>query len=223
MRVFRWIGEAFAGNGLLTAISCVAAGALIVAAIASYVLQNAGYYSALAMMTVGGVCIAILSGGASWSAGVACLALLAIFGGGVYLALYSLLALRKGLRLRRQRRRETARRLQFALPDRENSFVRSRLQTTLQIDDESLEEAWKESETTPTPRGKEKMFRVEYAYRLLSKIKAAPLSAAERLQTDEMSKTLAMYMRKESWTAGDLRAINELFAGLLKLSAKYAV
>ncbi|MBO5412590.1 MAG: hypothetical protein J6A38_05885 [Clostridia bacterium] len=223
MEIFGWLGDAFQQSTAFTAIVCVASGALVIAGVAGYVLKNAGYYGAIALMTCGGVCIAILSGGVGWRAGVACLSLLAIFGGGVYLALYSVLAVRKHILARRKRREEITRQLQFTLPDRENAFVRSRLQTALHVDDERLEEVWESVEENALKEKKEKSFRVEYAYRLLAKVKTAPLSVAERLQTDEMSKTLAVYMQKERWTANDLRVVNELFAGLLKLSAKYAV
>ena len=58
---------------------------------------------------------------------------------------------------------------------------------------------------------------------MLGKVKAAPLTIAERLQTDEMMKVFTLYQGKEEWSVEEVRSLNELCAQLLKLSAKYAV
>ena len=62
-----------------------------------------------------------------------------------------------------------------------------------------------------------------YARALLGKLRGAPLSVAERLQAEEMSKVIALYRGKENWTVEEVRGLNDLCAALLKLSAKYAV
>ena len=68
-----------------------------------------------------------------------------------------------------------------------------------------------------------KTIRFDHAKELLSKVRSSALTTAERLQTEEIAKTFSVYMHKEHWSAEELRAVNDLFASLLKLSAKYAV
>ena len=118
-------------------------------------------------------------------------------------------ARRKRKRIERIERAELERRLQYALPQRENEYIRARLQTSLRV--EGAEES------------RQAHVRLGYARALLGKVRGAPLTVAERLQTEEMGKTLALYRGKEAWTAEELRGLNDLCAVLLKLSAKYAV
>ena len=86
--------------------------------------------------------------------------------------------------------------------------MRARLNTALQT----------ESEENTNER-----VDLEHARGLLAKIKEAPLSRAERLEAEEMSRLVAVYRDKESWSTSDLRAVNDAFSRILKLSAKYAV
>ena len=65
--------------------------------------------------------------------------------------------------------------------------------------------------------------RLGYAWILLGKVNAAPLTVAERLQAEEMEKALALYRGKSEWTAWEVRGVNDTCAALLKLAAKYAV
>ena len=124
-------------------------------------------------------------------------------------AIRTVLARRKRKRTERIERAEMERRLQYALPQRENAYIRARLQTSLRV--EGAEES------------RQAHVRLGYARALLGKVRGAPLTVAERLQTEEMGKELALYRGKEIWTAEELRGLNDLCAVLLKLSAKYAV
>ena len=112
---------------------------------------------------------------------------------------------------RKKRERENAaRRSQFVLPDRDNTFVQARLYTALQpIENEQGE--------------KKEEFRFEYARKLLTKLKNAPLSATERLQADDLEKTLGLCLQKERLQADEIRLISDTCAAVLKLAAKYAV
>lgn len=122
-------------------------------------------------------------------------------------------ACRNGIKKRRARRAAIERQLQFVLPDRENTYVRSRLNTVLQVPDSR---DYKQS-------GSGEPVRLSYARKLLAKVQAEKLSAAERLQVEDIGKTFALYLQKPRWDSADLRTVNDTFACLLKLSAKYAV
>ena len=116
---------------------------------------------------------------------------------------------------RTQKRRERAeilRKLEYTLPDRENSYVRARLHTTLQCADRGEQRA-----TIPP------ILRWEYVKKLLTSLRNAPLTMTERLEAEDMTKLFNAYLSKNKWTPEDVRVINELFSRLLKLSAKYAV
>ncbi len=114
------------------------------------------------------------------------------------------------LRERKKVRKERARRLQYVLPERENEFVRARLEGALRADEK--EELAENVE-----------IKLDYTRKMLARVKEAPLSPVERLDVEEMSGLLALFTRKEKWTASDRKAVNEVCARLLKLSAKYEI
>ena len=123
---------------------------------------------------------------------------------------HAMVALQKRKRREKLRCSEVERRLQYTLPQRENMYVRERLDTALQV------QSGEENE-------KKMKVRLGYARALLYKVQAAPLSTAERLQVEEMAKAFPLYREKETWTAEEVRGVNEWCAALLKLSAKYTV
>ncbi len=110
---------------------------------------------------------------------------------------------------KKRARIQAARRLQYTLPDEHNEYVRERLQTTLRREE-------RKDETGA-------FVRVRYARRMLSLLKGSPLSPVERLDVEEMEKTLALYDEDKRWSGEDMKAVNEIFARLLKLSAKYEI
>lgn len=203
-----WLKEIFTGGVTLITVFGVASGLFLIGAILACVLNGKGIFGAIAMATGGGTWITLVAVGAEWTKIFACCALLSILGGGLYLVLFCALSIRESVRERRRRRAELGRRLQYTLPDRDNSYVRARLNTALQT----------EGEEDTNER-----VDLEHARGLLAKIKEAPLSRAERLETEEMSKLVALYIQKERWSATDLRVVNDAFSRILKLSAKYAV
>ncbi len=100
------------------------------------------------------------------------------------------------------------RRVEFTLPEAQNSYVRARLNTAL-----------REEPISGESRGVE----LAYARELLCRLKSAPLATAERLEIEEMGRALAVYGEKETWSAYDLRAVNDCLGRLLRLSAKYTI
>lgn len=200
------------------AVACIiGAGCFLIAGVIAYFSERADVYVALAFAVVGGVSIATVSfSGAVTAVGTVCVAALAIVGGGLYLVLSALLAVKEKRRQRKRDRAEVERKLQFMLPQKDNSFIRARLHTALNADMGASNGLIAEEES-------EEKLRLEYAKKLLAKVWEAPLSAADRLTMESMEKDFSAFMRKEKWTASDARKINELLAVLLKLSAKYSV
>ncbi len=119
--------------------------------------------------------------------------------------------LKKAFRERKALSLKLRRSLQYTLPDNENSYVRARLNTALKPqEEEGLEK-------------EEVGVRLGYVKKLLSGVKEAALSPVERLDVEEMASAVVLYMQKQRWSGSDVKAINEIFARLLKLSAKYEV
>ena len=113
---------------------------------------------------------------------------------------------------RRKKRKRVNRELKFALPDRENTFVRSRLSTVLNVE---FCEAEKQEEKLA--------IEFSQALKMLDKISIAPLSTAEKIEVGQMQGDLRAFEEKERFSAKEVSSINEKFARLLKLSAKYGV
>ncbi len=125
--------------------------------------------------------------------------------------LSALFRLKVALRERKQRRLQARRRLEFTLPDGENAYLRERLRTSLKAEDKP-------------PTDKESVgVRLRYARRMIARLKESPLSPVERLDIEEMSGLVAAYGGQQKWSNGDIKGVNEIFARLLKLSAKYEI
>lgn len=185
---------------------------LVGAAAIGCVLQSIGIYTGLFFIIFGTFAVAVLSGGMHIKIGLVCLSLLGIYGGVIYIVLFSFLGIRKRITEKKRRRAEKLRMLQFTLPDRDNHYVQARLHTALHVPNADLDEV-----VPISP------LRLEYAMQLLAKIKAAPLTVAERLITEEIGKTLSLYRQKERWESIDAQCVNELLSQLLKTAAKYGV
>ena len=210
MQFFRWMEEVFAEQSLLMIVLGLAAVVLLIAGAVAYTIQNTGVYGAVTAALLGGVGVAVAFGCADGKAVWVGLSLLLVFGGVGYLLLFCALTARKVISTRKANRALVERRLQYTLPQRENMYVRERLDTALQV------QSGEENE-------KKMKVRLGYARALLYKVQAAPLSTAERLQVEEMAKAFPLYREKETWTAEEVRGVNEWCAALLKLSAKYTV
>ena len=101
-------------------------------------------------------------------------------------------------------------RLEYVLPDRDNGYVRARLNTVLHVGER--EEG--------LPQGE---FRFAHARKLLAAIKQKPLSTPERLQVQDMEKLFHVYLQKDSLRAEEVQLLSDTFAALIKLAAKHAL
>lgn len=125
------------------------------------------------------------------------------------------LVLRKRRRLKKQAERERVHReTVFTLPDRENSFLKDRLNTRLRP---------AEPNGTITVGAQECGLKLAAVRETLSALKAMPLSVAERLATSAISRGITACAVKDELTAEEVRQINECFCDMLKLAAKYSL
>ena len=212
MWFFAWIKERVAENKNETAVLAVCVLAVAIAGIVCMLGGRTGVYLAFASALGGGLFLSVYYGILTAQAGAYIGAVTAIGLGSSYLYASCICALRHRARVKKQRRLDCLRRIEYALPDKDNSYIRARLHTVLQAP----------SEENGAKDGAQPV-RLGYARKLLAKVLEAPLSAAERLQAEDIKKTFALYLAKEKWDSDDLRTVNDTFSCLLKLSAKYAV
>lgn len=197
------------------ALAAVMSGSLLVltaSAIVSALDQSVRIYlGALSMIAGGGALLKLLQEEGArelWFA----LCICGVFGGGTYFIAYLVALFVRAKRKKRARKEERYRQLQYTLPDRENTYIRARLNGALHCEREEgkvEKSAWKTE--------------FSYARDLLAGLRAAELSATDRLQTEDLSRLLALYGKKEKLDSEDLPLVNDCFAALLKLAAKYAV
>lgn len=211
--------ELYRGEEVLLGLTLLAAGCLLVSSIVACLLRDVIVFSALGAIVVGGAGVFLVCYQGNVKACLCSGSLLLIVGGLSYLSVHSTLWICNLRQKRKERRREAARQMQYTLPERENCYIRTRLQTALQIKGNKGEYAQGES----LQKTEKASINFAYARNLLHKLREAPLSTAERLQLEEMTKEFSLYLRKEEWTNEDFCAANELCAALLKISAKYAV
>lgn len=140
---------------------------------------------------------------------------LAALGGLIYPLIFLGITLKKRVKTRRARRREIERKLHFTLPDKDNAFIRARLNTVLRVEEQSSERG--------DENRAEGYFQFAYARRLLLAVKNAELSVAERLETTELFALFELYAKKAEWNSTEVRAVNDAFSRVLKLAAKYSV
>ena len=225
MRFFNWWREIFAqtfgGNTVLTVVFFVGISVLVATAIVGRCLRSTGVYTAFAALIISVLWLALAICGVSFSVGTSLIALLAAISGVGYLTLAASLALQERRIKRKLARADIERRLQFTLPQKDNTFIRERLNTVLRAPEK--EEKTDVLNEADDGVGATENFRLSHARTLLAKLRETSLSAADRLETEEMSRLLATYMKKNRLTADDLRTINDTFVGILKLSAKYSV
>ena len=139
--------------------------------------------------------------------GVGCLL---IFTGILYLFCLGLIAARRKKQEKKRAQEMQNKRLEYVLPDRDNGYVRARLNTVLHVGER--EEG--------LPQGE---FRFAHARKLLAAIKQKPLSTPERLQVQDMEKLFHVYLQKDSLRAEEVQLLSDTFAALIKLAAKHAL
>ncbi len=210
----RWIKPlytwAFLGNRTLLIVFGVAALTLACGGMLAYRVQSDGVFLALLAIAVGGSFLAFAALGISVAESAPYFALLSIAVGGYYLLFFACCKGAKRVRAKRKEKERWNREVQFTLPQRDNTLVRDRLHSALR-------------EEEPPSEGEELQFRFAYATALLAKLRAQPLSVAERLETNELGKVLALYKEKERYLGEDIRLLGETFSRVLKLAAKYGV
>lgn len=205
-----WLKELYKNEPTLSIALIVLAGLLPICAFIAYMVRSESIFTSCFSALGGGLGIMVICLNVDKKAAWISICLLMLLGGILYLMLFSALTFRKTALERKRRRAEISRRLQYTLPDRHNGYIRERLNTTLHVEEREGEE-------------KRVALRLGYACALLCKVQAAPLTVAERLQTEEIGKMFALYKGKECFKIEELRILNDVCATLLKLSAKYAV
>lgn len=216
MWVVEWLKRIYQEERFAVIVTLVVAGVLLLSALFSYIKEESGIYLGFAAIVGGVTGMVFLTWEIERAVYGASLSLLLIFGGSLFFLLRGTLILKRRKRERKRLREEGGKRLQYTLPERENAFIRTRLNTVLNMQNDAFN-------ADMGGGNMEKPITLGHAWGLLVKVKSASLTAAERLQTEEIERGFSLYTHKESWTSADLCAINDLFAVLLKLSAKYGV
>ncbi len=179
--------------------------------------ERENVFAALALLT-GGLCFlpALLSARFSQTDAAVYALLLAIAAALCYVCLFAALRAKERRRARREERAKERRRAVFTLPDKENTFVRDRLNTSLRADEEPQEE---EGEYDL----EESKLRLKHVREMLAKLKAAPLSPSDRLETEGISRLITLYATKNRLTTKEVRDLNDCLSAILKMTAKYAL
>lgn len=206
--------KVFEGDNIALITFLLSTCALLLSAVLGFVLHAISVYGALAAIVLGAFWIVGKIKGFSLSVAGTCLAVLAVLGGVIYLIGYIVQSIEKAVKKRRAARAEIERRLQYTLPDKDNSFVRARLNTVLHVDGPPTVERTEKTEN---------VLSLSHAQRLLARLREMQLSTADRLETEEMSRLLSAYVKKDSLSTSDMRTVNDTLAYLLKLSAKYSL
>lgn len=105
----------------------------------------------------------------------------------------------------------------FTLPDRENTFVKDELNTSLRCDT-----LGREAPAADYDLEAEKL-KLTYVRSLLTSLKKAPLSIGDRLEVNGVSQKITRYALKNKLTSEETRDLNDGFSLLLKMSAKYSI
>ena len=208
---FRIVREWIAQNKALTIACATALVLLCVAAIATVKTGRSGVYLAFSVAIGGGFALFALSFPIRLRYCAYALAALVVCGGVGYLLAVCGLTAREKKWARRAERREELRRLQYCLPDRENTYLQARLNTVLSGN-------YSEDGMPVTEQ-----IDLGYARQLLATLREKPLSVGEKLQAEDIGKSFGVYLQKPRWSVADLKAVNNAFSALMKLCAKYSV
>ncbi len=198
----------FSSDNTLLITFFVAATLLFFVSVLSFRLKNVSVFLSLLAVVVGGVLLTFAGVGISMQKTLPFWALLAVIVGIDYLLYFSLYSLYTRAKERRRAREIAARELRYTLPQKDNTFIRNRLNTVLSEEGESTLYA-------------DLDIRFAYANDLLAKLRSKTLSLTERLETEELAKVFALYAQKGACKGEDARLLGEAFSRVLKLAAKY--
>ncbi len=213
-----WLDNATGGNGILLVAAIIGGVLLLVALLVSCLCQKQAIYAGIALLLVGGLEWVIFATDTQVRTAAFFRALAWLTVGALWLLTEGIIAFARRLARRKKRLILNGKSSSGLLPERNNSYVRARLHTALRAEEERGSNVRKN-----VPYENRGTVRLGYARRLLAGVQDAPLSPAERLETDALARSFAEYALCESWSTEQLRAVNELFARLLKLAAKYSV
>ena len=212
MWIWSFAVELFEGDKYLAGVALALVVLTVQLAAVGVCAKSAGLYAALCLALTGGGSVFLLARGVAWNGFFLMLAIVCGLMGSGYAIVYVSVEIRERIAERKARREEKKRRVQFTLPDRENQYLRDRLQTALRTEGE---------EAVLEKRGS--VARMGYARKLLAQVKESPLTPVERIDVEEFAKLLAAYDRKGEWSASDVKTVSEIFSRLLKLAAKYEI
>lgn len=216
MEMIAKLDEVTDGNGLLSFVAILCGFLLLLSVTVACLCKKESVYVATAFLSIAAMEYAIYVTetpletvvqvwGITWVA----------VGGGWIFTLLTIFFLNRALH--KKKRLIVSAKVNALLPERDNSYVRARLNTALRTEEISAEQRKR------VPYENRGTVRLGYVRRLLASIQDAPLPPAERLEVETLSQEVENYARCEKWNATQLRAVNELFARLLKLAAKYSV
>ena len=115
---------------------------------------------------------------------------------------------------RKKRRAERENRLCYTLPDKQNSFLRDRLNSVLKTPDLTTDLA--------NPVEADGVC-LDYTMEMIDKALNAPLSFADRLSIEETAKLFKVICMRMEWSEKDVKTMNDCCLSTLKILAKYAV
>ena len=211
MWLWHWLCAFFEGNSRFAAMAIAIFYLTVLSAVVGICLKSMGLYWALCLLFVGVGVVCFLSFGLAWEKLAYMLAVEGSAVGLGYAVAYVCLELLRIKKRRKEERQERKRGVQFTLPDRENRYLRDRLHTSLQTEEWCFQDR------------RSALARMSYARRMISLIKASPLTPVERIDVEEMARLLALYDKKGRWNGADVKALSEIFSRLLKLAAKYEI
>ena len=217
--IIKRLGFATDGNGALCCAAIVGGILLLIVAVIACCCKSNGLYVAFSATLVGGIEMVAFAIESAWQEAVFFRAIAWISVGVVGLIVIGIIALLRRFARRKNRLIVNGNKDGGLLPEKDNSYVRARLHTALRAEETDAFSIVRKS----VPYENRGMVRLGYAWRLLAGVQDAPLSPAERLEVDALARSFAEYAVCERWDNEQLRAVNELFARLLKLSAKYGV
>ena len=215
MRVFAFLEGTF--DGIRPEILMIAGISLLVLdGIIAFFCGKGKIFTALALFTSGCTFLPALVSPNFSDMDTAIYGLILVtLGSFVYLLLSVSLKWKTEKRAKKEKLVQERRKAVFTLPDRENSFVRDRLNGSLRAEEEAVNEREYNLED-----GK---LRLNHVRDMLTKLKAAPLSAGDRLETEEISRLITLYATKERLTAKEIRDLNDCLSAILKMTAKYSL
>lgn len=218
MWVFEWLADLMKNNPMTVFVLCVSVLLYFGAAMIGFCCRDRGFYTAFAAMITCGAFVVFAAAEKSIEFLLVVAVGFSFIGAGFYALMTCGLIWRAHILRRRKRRAEILRKVQYTLPEKDNTYIRERLNTALHTNVPAGK-----TENASQEIGSKENLQTSYARKLLEKLQEAPLTKAERLEMQEVSRLFSAYLRKSCWTVEDVRLINDMFSYLLKISAKYAL